>query len=111
MSTSSIALLAASTSAFIAAAAAAKTWAVSAGSIPWLTATLLLYTVGNLIIMKIIRDIGMSSALSLSAVVQLLAVNAIAVAVFGEKISGRQALGIALAAASILLIAMDSRSR
>lgn len=111
MSIGSLILLLISAIIFVGAASAAKSWALSANSAGWLAATLVLYTLGNLIMLKLIRDLGMSSALSLSAVVQLLAVNFIAIAVFGERISLVQASGVLLAAASILLITLGSSSR
>jgi len=53
LSISALLQLAASTAAFILAAAAAKNWAVSPG-IGKLVLTLALYTVGNLIILKLV---------------------------------------------------------
>jgi small multidrug resistance pump len=83
----SLALLASSTMIFVGAASSAKAWALSANSVAWLALTLVLYTAGNLIMLRLIRDVGMSVALSLSAVVQLVAVNVVALAFFGERVS------------------------
>jgi small multidrug resistance pump len=94
MSPFAFALLATSTIIFVSAATAAKSWAISANSIFWLALTLVLYTIGNLIMLRLIREVGMGVALSLSAVVQLLAVNVVALFVFGERVSATQAAGL-----------------
>lgn len=105
MNTVNLALLGVSTAAFLAAASAAKSWALRPGWF-WLLLTLALYTIGNLIMLRLIRDFGMGAALSLSAVIQLVAVNLIALTVFGERLSGLQTLGIVLAIAAIALITL-----
>lgn len=99
-------MLAASTLIFVSAASSAKAWALSANNIGWLALTLALYTAGNLIMMRLIRDVGMSVALSLSAVVQLVAVNVVALAVFGERVSSVQAVGLLLAIVAVAMITL-----
>lgn len=103
MSTSGLIQLIASTLIFLAAASGAKAWAI-APSMPKLIGTLLLYTLGNLIMLRLVRELGMSVAFSLSAVIQLIAVNVIALAWFGERLSGAQGIGIALAIAAVAVI-------
>src|SRR5690606_23527234 len=63
-----------STAIFLLAATAAKQWglAPSLGKLVW---TLALYTLGNLVMLRLIREFGMSISLSLSAVIQLVAVT------------------------------------
>jgi multidrug transporter EmrE-like cation transporter len=56
--------------------------------------------------LKLIRDFGMSVSFSLSAVIQLVAVNAVALAVFGERVTNIQALGLGLAILSVALITL-----
>lgn len=94
-----------STVVFLLAATVAKQWALapSAGKI---VLTLVLYSLGNLIMLRLIREFGMSISFSLSAVIQLVAVNAVALAVYGEKLSALQASGVALAVASVALITL-----
>ncbi|MCO6392151.1 hypothetical protein GTW25_14045 [Aliihoeflea aestuarii] len=106
MSPLSTALLAASTIIFVSAASAAKAWTLSANNFAWLALTLVLYTVGNLIMLRLIRDVGMGVALSLSAVVQLVAVNLVALAFFGERVSGVQAAGLVLAVIAVAMITL-----
>lgn len=103
MSASGAMQLLASTLIFLAAATGAKAWAL-APSLPKLLVTLALYTLGNLIMLRLVRELGMSIAFSLSAVIQLIAVNVIALAWFGEKLSTAQGVGIALAVAAVAVI-------
>ncbi|MGN6464250.1 MAG: hypothetical protein ACTHLP_02055 [Rhizobiaceae bacterium] len=103
MSIGSLLQLAASTLVFVLAAAAAKSWAIQP-SLGRILLTLALYSLGNLIIMRLIQGVGMGVALSLSAVVQLAAVNVVAFLVFGEKVNAFQGAGIALAIVAVALI-------
>lgn len=90
---------------FIAAASAGKAWALSPS--PWkIVLTLALYTVGNLLMLRLIREIGMATAFSVSAVLQLLAVNAVAILVFGEKVGVVEGTGLGLAVVAVALITL-----
>lgn len=106
MTFTSTLLLASSTMIFVGAASSAKAWALSANNIAWLALTLALYTLGNLIMLRLIRDVGMGVALSLSAVVQLVAVNLVALAFFGERLTGLQSIGVVLAIIAVALITL-----
>lgn len=77
-----------------------------ANSLGWLVLTLALYTVGNLIMLRLIREVGMGAALSLSAIVQLVAVNLVAFAYFGERVSAVQGAGIAMAIVAVAMITL-----
>lgn len=90
---------------FVAAASSAKAWALAPG-IPMLVATLVLYTVGNLIMLVLVREVGMAAAFSLSGVLQLVAVNLLAVFAFGERIGLVQGVGLALAVLAVALITL-----
>lgn len=92
-----------STVIFLMAATVAKSWALAPG-IGKLLLTLLLYSAGNLVMLRLVREFGMASAFSLSAVIQLVAVNVIALAWFGERLSVLQGSGIALAILAVGLI-------
>jgi hypothetical protein len=92
-----------STAIFLLAAAVAKSWAVAPG-IGKLVLTLVLYSAGNLVMLRLVREFGMASAFSLSAVIQLVAVNVIALSWFGERLSVMQGSGIALAILAVGLI-------
>lgn len=56
MTLTSALLLATSTAIFVGAASAAKSWAMSANSSAWLVLTLILYTLGNVIMLRLIRE-------------------------------------------------------
>jgi drug/metabolite transporter (DMT)-like permease len=94
-----------STVIFLLAAMSAKHWALSP-SLGKIVLTLALYTLGNLIMLRLIRDFGMSVSLSLSAVIQLVAVNVIALAFFGERLTTLQAAGVALAIVAMALVTL-----
>lgn len=100
-----MAQLGASTVIFLLAATAAKQWAL-APSLGKIVITLALYTLGNLIMLKLIRDFGMSISLSLSAVIQLVAVNVVALAFFGERLTPIQAVGVGLAIIAVALVTL-----
>ncbi|HEV2896949.1 MAG TPA: hypothetical protein VGX71_03735 [Pseudaminobacter sp.] len=97
--------LGASTVIFLLAAAGAKNWALGP-SMGKLLLTLALYSLGNLIMLRLVREFGMASAFSLSAVIQLVAVNVIALAFFGERLNGLQSGGIVLAIVAVGLITL-----
>ncbi len=96
--------LCASTVIFIFAASAAKAWTLAPGY-GKLALTLALYTLGNLIMLRLIREFGMGVALSLSAVIQLIAVNIVAFAFFGERVDVVQGAGILVAILALALVA------
>lgn len=105
MSPAGLAQLGVSTFIFMLAAAAAKSWTISPSG--WrLVLVLGLYTLGNLIMLRLIREFGMGVALSLSGVIQLAAVNLVAFAWFGERVNMMQGTGIVVAIAAIALITM-----
>ena len=93
---------------FIAAASSAKTWALSPSALK-IVATLLLYTAGNLLMLRLIRQLGMATAFSLSAVLQLLAVNLVAILWFGEKVGWIEGAGICMAILAVALITLGPR--
>lgn len=105
MSTSGLIQLSLSTVIFLAAASLAKSWALTPSM--WkLVVTLLLYTGGNLIMLRLVREFGMAAAFSLSAVIQLVAVTVIAFTFFGERMSTVQSLGLVLAIFAVCLITL-----
>ncbi len=93
---------------FLGAASVAKAWALAPG-VPKLVLTLLLYTAGNVIMLVLIREVGMATAFSLSAVLQLIAVNLVAVLAFGERVGMLQGIGMVLAVAAVALITLGPR--
>jgi multidrug transporter EmrE-like cation transporter len=100
---SGILLLTASTVIFTVAGTLMKVWALSPGALR-AAFIIALYCAGNLIMLRLVRDYGMSSAFSISAVAQLVALNMIAFFWFGEHLATVQQVGILLAAAGVGLI-------
>ena len=90
---------------FLLAAVVAKHWALAPG-IGKIVLALALYSAGNLIMLKLVRDFGMASAFSLSAVIQLVAVNLIALIYFGERLSVVQGAGVVLAVVAVAMITL-----
>lgn len=90
---------------FILAAHQAKSWALDPAW-PRMAAALLLYSVGNVIVMRLVREFGMAVSFSLSSVIQLVAVNAMAFALFDERVEPIQACGILLALVAVALITL-----
>lgn len=90
---------------FILAASSAKAWALSPSA--WrIVLTLALYTAGNLMMLRLVREIGMATAFSVSAVLQLIAVNAVAIVVFGERVGAAEGVGLGLAVLAVALITL-----
>ena len=94
-----------STVIFLLAATAAKQWGL-APSLGKILLTLALYSLGNLVMLRLIREFGMSVSFSLSAVIQLVSVNVVALVFFGERVNTLQATGIVLAIAAVALITL-----
>ncbi len=108
MNGSALLQLAAATAIFVAAASTAKAWAVDPG---WfkLMVTMVLYTAGNLLMLRLIRLLGMATAFSLSSVIQLVAVNGVAILAFGETIGLVKGLGLGMAVLAVALITLGPR--
>lgn len=90
---------------FLLAATVAKHWAL-APNLGKIVLALALYSAGNLIMLKLVRDFGMATAFSLSAVIQLVAVNLIALAYFGERLGVIQGAGVMLAVVAVTMITL-----
>ncbi len=86
-------------------AAASSLRAYAGGGATWLVvAALLLYCVGNLMMVPLMKANGMAVAMAASAVLQLLMSSLVAVAVFGERPLAIQWGGIALGTLAVVLI-------
>lgn len=97
--------LAIATVIFLLAATVAKYWALTP-SIGKVVLALALYSSGNLIMLKLVRDFGMASSFSLSAIIQLVAVNLIALVYFGERLGIIQGAGVLLAVVAVAMITL-----
>lgn len=90
---------------FLLAATVAKHWAV-APHVGKVVLALALYSAGNLIMLRLVRDFGMATAFSLSAVIQLVAVNLIALIYFRESLGVVQGAGVVLAVVAVAMITL-----
>jgi small multidrug resistance pump len=94
MNLSFILWLAASMAIFLGGATASRYY-VSTNNILILLFSLGLYCLGNLMMVRLMREGGLGLAISASAIAQLLLVNFIAFAVFGERMTLPQLAGVA----------------
>lgn len=96
-------LLAGSSAIFLAAATATRAY-VGSNNILWLLLSLSLYVVGNLMMVKIMREGGLGLAISISSIAQLVLINIIAFALYGERLSPLQVSGLSLGLVSMTLM-------
>jgi glucose uptake protein len=95
---------------FIAAASALRRYVDTPQ--PWLlVAALILYSAGNLMMVRLMKEVGLAATMSISAVLQLVLINLVAVALFGERPSAMQASGIALGIVAVALIVWPSGAK
>lgn len=105
MSAGSLLLLVASSLVFIAAGSGAR-WYIETPRPAVLVGVLVLYTIGNLLIIRLMRETGLALAVSISAVAQLVAINLVAILVFRETLGPAQYAGLGLGIVSIALFAL-----
>lgn len=63
-----------------------------------------LYTAGNLMMVRVMRESGLAVAMSLSAVLQLVLINLIGLLIFGERPTTMQVGGITLGIVAVTMI-------
>jgi glucose uptake protein len=88
---------------FVSAATASRFY-VSTSNVLWVVLSLSLYIVGNLIMIRLMREGGLGLAISISAIAQLVLANLVAFGFFGERISAVQMGGIALGLVAMTLM-------
>ncbi|MCJ8055224.1 hypothetical protein GB928_010655 [Shinella curvata] len=98
------------TAVFIGAATSSRAY-IGTTNILYLLLSMALYIVGNLMMLKLMREGGLGLAISLSAITQLLLVNVIAFFFFGERLSQTQLAGVALGILAMGLMLMPSSAR
>ena len=84
---------------------------VDSGKWPVLIVALCLYTLGNLMMVRLMRESGMAVAISLSAVLQLVLASAVGLTIFGERPSAQQLAGVALGIVAVALIVWPQRGQ
>ncbi|UVC07283.1 hypothetical protein IHQ71_18955 [Rhizobium sp. TH2] len=103
MSGTFVLLLAGASAIFIAAATATRAY-ISSDNWLWVALSLSLYVAGNLVMIRIMREGGLGLAISVSAIVQLILVNVIALVVFGERLTNIQIGGVVLGILAMVLM-------
>jgi glucose uptake protein len=88
---------------FLSASALLRTY-VSQPQVWLLAVALVLYSVGNLMMVRLMRDSGMAVAISVSAVLQLVLATLVAVIFFAERPQPLQWAGILLGVVAVALI-------
>lgn len=84
---------------------------VASPHLPVLVGALLLFTCGNLMMVRIMREQGLALAIAVSSVLQLLLITAVAVLWFGERPAGTQLLGLIFGLVAVILIAWPQGGR
>ncbi len=73
--------------------------------------SLALYCVGNLMMVRLMREGGLGLAISASSIAQLVVVNVIAFIVFGERLSLQQLAGVGLGIVAMILMLLPAQGR
>jgi glucose uptake protein len=102
--------LGAATAVFVAANAVLKVYATK-GQVPVLIGALLLFCLGNWLMVQVMRLNGLGLAIALSAIFQLVAISVMAIFVFGERPTGLQLAGMALGVVAVAMIAWPTGGR
>jgi len=84
---------------------------VDSGKLVVLLIALVLYTLGNLMMVRLMRESGMAVAISVSAVLQLVLASAVGLTIFGERPTMQQLAGVALGILAVALIVWPQRGQ
>lgn len=95
------------TAVLVAANAVLNVYAVK-GGLQVLLGALVLFCMGNWLMVQVMRMNGLGLAIALSAIFQLVAISVMAVIVFGERPTGLQLAGMALGCVAVAMIAWPS---
>ena len=93
---------------FVSAATASRLY-VTSTNVVWVLLSLSLYIVGNLIMIRLMREGGLGLAVSISAIAQLILVNVIAFGFFQEKLSPVQMGGVVVGLLAMVLMMWPSK--
>jgi glucose uptake protein len=72
---------------------------------------MVLYVIGNLLMIRIMREVGLGIAISVATIAQLILINVVAYTFFAERPAPLQLAGIALGAISMALILIPTGPR
>jgi glucose uptake protein len=103
VSAPTLAALAAANVIFLIAASMSRVYATD-GRLLIIVIAMVLYVIGNLLMVQIMRAVGLGIAISLATIAQLILINMVAFAIFQERPAPIQLAGIVLGALSMVLI-------
>ena len=78
---------------------------------PTLVSALLLFTLGNVMMVRLMRESGLALAISVSSVIQLVLISLVAFLWFEERPTPRQLAGMSLGIVAVVLIAWPQGGR
>ena len=110
MAPASILWLLAAMLVFVLANSVLRTYAASS-YLPTLLGALLLFSLGNVMMVRLMRESGLAIAISISSVLQLVLISLVAVLWFGERPTGMQLAGMGLGVVAVVLIAWPQGAR
>jgi small multidrug resistance pump len=110
MSPASLLWLAMAMAVFVLANSVLRGYAASAHW-PTLAGALLLFSLGNVMMVRLMRESGLALAISVSSVAQLVLISAVAFLWFDERPTPRQLAGMALGIVAVVLIAWPQGGR
>ncbi|MFN0115517.1 MAG: hypothetical protein ACKVPY_12655 [Paracoccaceae bacterium] len=110
MAAGSILWLCAAMAVFVGANSVLRTYA-GGGAVWVLVAALCLFSLGNLMMVRLMRESGLALAISVSSVVQLVLISLVAVVFFGERPTALQLAGMALGVVAVGMIAWPQGGR
>lgn len=76
-----------------------------------LLVALALFSIGNLMMVRLMRESGLAVAISVSSIVQLVMIGLVAWFIFGERPTGLQIAGMALGVVAVAMIAWPQGGR
>ena len=100
-----LAYLIGSTVVFMAANAILETYAAH-GGYSFLVGALALFCVGNVLMVRVMRENGLGSAIALSLIFQLITITLMAVVVFGERPLPLKIFGLVLGVIAVSIIVL-----
>lgn len=110
MSGGSILWLAGAMAVFITANSVLRAY-VALSQVPVLIGALVLFSIGNLMMVRLMRESGLAVAISVSSVVQLVLIGLVAWLIFGERPTGLQLAGMALGCVAVAMIAWPAGAK
>jgi drug/metabolite transporter (DMT)-like permease len=95
---------------FLVAASTSRVYATN-GQLWVIVAAMVLYVIGNLLMVRIMREVGLGIAISLATIAQLILINVVAYTFFQERPAPLQLAGVVLGAISMVLILFPAGER